>query len=121
MRRPEEAPVGVGVHVLRLLQRARRLRLPCRDPQYRDDHRPAAYAATFNGIGTRSRAAIAAGDREAYAAVRREFWDAWLTTSPHAASHRVGDASYREAYINFMTAANVVTDLDPATRGPRSR
>ncbi len=75
---------------------------------------PAAYAATFNGIGARSRAAVAAGDRQAYAAVRREFWDAWLTYTPSAASHRVGDASYREAYITYMTAANVVTDLDPA-------
>jgi DNA-directed RNA polymerase subunit RPC12/RpoP len=73
-----------------------------------------AYAATFNGIGARSRDAKAAGDRQAYAGVRRDFWDAWLTYSPSAASHRVGDPSYREAHINFMTAGNVVTDLDPS-------
>jgi DNA-directed RNA polymerase subunit RPC12/RpoP len=74
----------------------------------------AAYAATFNGIGARSRDAKAAGDRQAYAVVRREFWDAWLTYTPSAASHRTGDPSYREAYIKFMTAGNVVTDLDPS-------
>jgi DNA-directed RNA polymerase subunit RPC12/RpoP len=73
----------------------------------------AAYAATFNGIGKRSREAKAARDATAYAAVRREFWDAWLTYSPSAASHRVGDPAYRRAYIDYMTASNVTTDLDP--------
>src|SRR5581483_6537857 len=75
---------------------------------------PATYAATFNSLGARAREAKAAADRDGYAANRRAFWDAWLTQSPRAASHRIGDPSYRNAYVEFMTACNVVTDLVPA-------
>jgi DNA-directed RNA polymerase subunit RPC12/RpoP len=74
----------------------------------------AAYAATMNRIGPESNAARSAGDREAYARLRNEFYDAWLTATPKAASHRVGDPAYRSGFVAYMVARAMATDFDPS-------
>jgi DNA-directed RNA polymerase subunit RPC12/RpoP len=73
---------------------------------------PAEYAATMNEVGARSREALAAGDRDAYAQLRRRFYDAWLTATPKAASHRIGDPTYRAALIDYLVAGALATDFD---------
>ena len=75
---------------------------------------PAEYAATINELGARSREARAAGDRDVYGRIRHDFCEAWLTATPKAASHRVGDASYRSSLINYLVAGALVTDFDPS-------
>jgi DNA-directed RNA polymerase subunit RPC12/RpoP len=72
------------------------------------------YAATMNEIGARSREARAAGNRDAYAQLRHRFYDAWLTATPQAASHRIGDPSYRTALVAYLVAGSVATDFDPS-------
>jgi DNA-directed RNA polymerase subunit RPC12/RpoP len=72
----------------------------------------AAYAAAMNRIGPESNAARVAGDRTAYARLRTEFYDTWLTATPKAASHRIGDPTYRSAFIEYMVARALITDFD---------
>lgn len=74
----------------------------------------AEYAATMNEVGARSRDARTAGDRETYAQLRVRFYDAWLTATPQAASHRIGDPSYRGALIEYLVAGALATDFDPS-------
>ncbi|HWW53836.1 MAG TPA: hypothetical protein VNY84_08700, partial [Acidimicrobiales bacterium] len=81
----------------------------------------AAYAATMNHIGAQSRDAKAAGDRDAYAALRGQFYDAWLTATPSAASHRIGDPTYRAAFIEYMAGRAVAVDFDPTYQGFEER
>jgi DNA-directed RNA polymerase subunit RPC12/RpoP len=75
---------------------------------------PTQYAATMNEIGARSREAKAAGDRDAYRRLRQQFYEAWLTATPKAASHRVGDPSYRAGLISYLVAGSMATDFDPS-------
>jgi DNA-directed RNA polymerase subunit RPC12/RpoP len=72
----------------------------------------AAYATAMNRIGPESNAARTAGDRAAYARLRAEFYDTWLTATPKAASHRIGDPEYRSAFINYMVARAMTSDFD---------
>jgi DNA-directed RNA polymerase subunit RPC12/RpoP len=75
---------------------------------------PADYARTMNEIGGRSREARETGDRDTYARLRRQFYDAWLTATPKAASHRIGDPHYRAAFIDYSVAGALATDFDPS-------
>ena len=75
------------------------------------------YAATVNGAHGPMQAAIAAGDREAYASLQRQVFEAYVTHVPMAVSHRArNDASYRRAYVDYMAQSAVARAFDPAAQ-----
>ena len=73
-----------------------------------------AYVQWINQIGADKRAAVAAGDRPGFATLERQFYDAWITRSPEAVSHRCGDPAYRQAFLEFLVSGSVATSFDPA-------
>ena len=73
----------------------------------------AAYAQWINQIGADKRAAKEAGDKARFAELEQQFYDSWITKSPNAVSHRVGDPVYRKAYIDYLVANSVATSFDP--------
>jgi DNA-directed RNA polymerase subunit RPC12/RpoP len=73
-----------------------------------------AYVQWINQIGTDKTAAKAAGDRDRFATLERQFYDSWITKSPEAVSHRCGDPTYRQAFLEFMVAGSVASSFDPA-------
>jgi DNA-directed RNA polymerase subunit RPC12/RpoP len=73
----------------------------------------AAYAQWINQIGADKRAAKEAGDKAKFAELEQQFFDGWITNSPNAVSHRVGDPVYRKAYLDYMVANSVATSFDP--------
>ncbi len=75
------------------------------------------YAATVNGAHGPMQAAIAAGDRDAYASLQRRVFEAYVTHVPMAVSHRArNDAGYRRAYVDYMTQAAVARAFDPGAQ-----
>jgi len=73
----------------------------------------AAYAQWINQIGADKRAAKEADDPVRFAELEQQFYDSWITKSPNAVSHRVGDPVYRQAYIDYLVANSVATSFDP--------
>jgi DNA-directed RNA polymerase subunit RPC12/RpoP len=75
------------------------------------------YAATVNATQAASRAALAAGDRDAYRDLQRKVYDVYVTNVPMAVSHRAkNDPDYRAAYVNFMAEFGVARAFDPAAQ-----
>ncbi len=72
------------------------------------------YVQWINQIGADKRAAVAAGDRAQFTTLERQFYDAWITRSPEAVSHRCGDPVYRQAFLEFTVSSSVATSFDPA-------
>src|SRR5579859_4281919 len=61
-----------------------------------------AYAATVNATQAESRAALAAGDRDAYRDLQRKVYAAYVANVPMAVSHRArNDAAYLATYVSY--------------------
>ena len=76
-----------------------------------------AYAATVNATQAASRAAAAAGDRDAYRDLQRKVYQAYVENVPMAVSHRAtNDPSYRAAYVSFMAEFALARAFDPAAQ-----
>jgi LSD1 subclass zinc finger protein len=76
-----------------------------------------AYAATVNSSHAASRAAIAAGDRDAYRDLQKRVYEAYVEHVPMAVSHRArNDPGYRRAYVGYMAEAAVARAFDPAAQ-----
>ncbi len=75
------------------------------------------YAAIVNGAHASMQAAVAAGDRDAYRALQKQVFEAFVANVPNAMSHRArNDAAYREAYVNYMAEGATVRAFDPAAQ-----
>jgi LSD1 subclass zinc finger protein len=75
------------------------------------------YAATVNATQAASRAAVAAGDRDAYRDLQRKVYEAYVANVPMAVSHRAkNDSAYRTAYVNFMAEFALARAFDPAAQ-----
>jgi DNA-directed RNA polymerase subunit RPC12/RpoP len=72
-----------------------------------------AYVQWINQIGADKRAAQAAGDRTTYEQLEHQFYDDWITRSPNAVSHRVGDPTYRAAFLEYTVAGSMAISFDP--------
>src|SRR5215472_13045351 len=76
-----------------------------------------AYAATVNSTQAASRAAVAAGDRDAYVELQRKVYEAYVTYVPMAVSHRAKhDSAYRSDYVDFMAAFAAARAFDPTAQ-----
>ena len=76
-----------------------------------------AYAATVNSTQAASRAAVAAGDRDAYVELQRKVYEAYVTYVPMAVSHRAKhDSAYRSDYVDFMAASAAARAFDPTAQ-----
>jgi len=76
-----------------------------------------AYAATVNATQAASRAAVVAGDRDAYRDLQRKVYQAYAENMPMAVSHRAkNDPAYRTAYVNFMAEFALARAFDPAAQ-----
>jgi LSD1 subclass zinc finger protein len=76
-----------------------------------------AYAATVNATQAASRAAVAAGDRDAYLDLQRTVYEAYATNVPMAVSHRAkNDPEYRARYVDFMAAFAAARAFDPVAQ-----
>ncbi|MDT7548727.1 MAG: hypothetical protein QOE84_1121 [Actinomycetota bacterium] len=72
------------------------------------------YVQWLNQITADKTAAKAAGDRDRFAQLERQFYDSWITKSPEAVSHRCGDQAYRQAFLDFVVASSMAVSFDPA-------
>lgn len=52
------------------------------------------------------------GDTEAYRAIQRRLFDAWVDACPTSCPPRVRDPAYRAAYVAWLAEAQVVADFD---------
>jgi DNA-directed RNA polymerase subunit RPC12/RpoP len=76
-----------------------------------------AYAATVNATQAASRAAVAAGDRDAYRDLQRKVYEAYAENVPMAVSHRArNDPAYRTAYVSFMAEFALARAFDPTAQ-----
>ena len=76
-----------------------------------------AYAATVNATQAASRAAVAAGDRDAYRDLQRAVYEAYAANVPMAVSHRArNDPGYRAEYVSFMAEFALARAFDPTAR-----
>jgi DNA-directed RNA polymerase subunit RPC12/RpoP len=76
-----------------------------------------AYAATVNATQAASRAAVAAGDRDAYRDLQRKVYEAYAENVPMAVSHRArNDPAYRTAYVGFMAEFALARAFDPTAQ-----
>lgn len=73
----------------------------------------AQFAQTINSTNAEARAALAAGDRDAYRAAQGKIWDATITYQPKTVSHRIGDPDYRAQLIHYMSESAVINNFDP--------
>jgi hypothetical protein len=73
----------------------------------------AEYAQTVNSANAEAKAALAAGDRDAYRALQGHIWDAYVTYQPKAVSHRIGDPDYRAQLVHYMSESAVINNFDP--------
>jgi len=71
------------------------------------------YAQVVNASQPELSAALAAGDRDRYLEAKRRVYDVYVSSSPKAVSHRVGDPGYRAQLVEFMARSSVATDFDP--------
>jgi DNA-directed RNA polymerase subunit RPC12/RpoP len=72
------------------------------------------YVQWINQINTDRTAAKAAGDHARLETLERQFYDSWITKSPEAVSHRCGDPTYRQAFLEFMVASSMAISFDPS-------
>ena len=56
------------------------------------------------------------GDVDAYRAVQRRLFDAWIDACPHSLPVRIKDPAYRIAYVAWLADARVIGDFDAEAR-----
>ncbi len=79
-----------------------------------DTATPPEYANLVNGLQPQIRAAQAAGDKDAYRALQKQIYEAYVTYVPNAVSHRAkNDARYRTKLIDYLAEVAVVGAFDP--------
>jgi hypothetical protein len=72
------------------------------------------YANLVNGLQRNCMAAQAAGDREAYRAMQKQIYAAYVTSMPNAVSHRArNDESYRQQLVDYMAESALMTAFEP--------
>jgi hypothetical protein len=73
----------------------------------------AQFAQTINSTNAEAKAALEAGDKDAYRAAQAKIWDATVNYQAKAYSHRLGDPEYKAQFIRYMTETAVIQNFDP--------
>lgn len=75
-----------------------------------------AYERLHAQLAPELAAARERADQDAYRAVQRRLYDAWLEACPNAAPVRIKDPAYRAAFVAAGAEARVVADFDDEAR-----
>ena len=75
------------------------------------------YAAIVNGTNSPAKAAVAAGNRDAYRDLQKKVYEAYVRYVPMAVSHRAkNDPGYVRAYVDYMAEAAVARAFNPTAQ-----